>query len=80
MLWRMNTLQKIFFMVAAGSTVIFIIAVNISSTKGFLLGEKWQYMFTIGKGDRVNWLAIISLFNIIISNLGYYLFADKNNE
>ena len=52
--WRMNTLQKIFIMVAVGSIVILIIAVNISSTKGFLLGEKWQYMFTIGKGDRVN--------------------------
>ena len=78
--WRMNTPQKIFFMVAVGSVVIFTIAVNISSTKGFLLGEKWKYMFTLGKSDRVNWLSIISLFNIIISNLGYYLFADNKNE
>ena len=79
MFWCMNILQKIFFMVATGSLVIFIIAINISSVGQFTLGEKWQYMFTLGdKGDRVNWLAIISLFNIIISNLGYYLFPDRN--
>ena len=78
MLLQMNILQKIFFMVAVGSVALFVIAANISAMRQFILGDKWQYMFIFrGKSDKVNWLAIISLFNIIISNLGYYIFAGK---
>ena len=75
----MNTLQKIFVMVGVGSFFMLIIGGQIStySVEG---GNSIKYLFIQGYTPetlRTNWLAVISVFNIVVSSVGFFLFKDK---
>jgi len=72
----MNTLQKIFVMVGVGSLVTSFLGIIVSeaySLESYTLVVFWN----TGGVDKVNWVFIISVFNIVVSSVGFFLFKDK---
>tara|TARA_X000000368_G_C22895206_1_gene651539 strand:- start:465 stop:692 length:228 start_codon:yes stop_codon:yes gene_type:complete len=73
----MNDKQKIMVMIGLGSIVLFIVSITLLdwSLSGPLLTEVrglkngHQYFY-----DKTNWLGMISLFNMIVSSIGFILF------
>ena len=78
---NMNNLQKIFIMVGLGSLVLLIVSITLLewtlsqplsimskgvSRSGEIFGEM-----------KTNWLGIISIFNVVVSLVGFKLYKDK---
>ena len=77
----MNTIQKIFLMVICGSIVLFIVTIIGLGFDGYHYSSgasNIKYYFQKGvAGKDINWVGIISLFNIAVSVPGFFLFKDK---
>ena len=82
---KTNSIQKICAGLGGGSIALFYISILNSSAGGFkipLFDIDWFDMFTIGvwEGNAIlepNWLALISIFNIVATFFAYQFFADK---
>ena len=82
---KTNNIQKICAFLGGGSLALFVIAVWNSTAGGFkipFIDADWADMFTIGmwEGNAIlepNWLALISIFNIVATFFAYQFFADK---
>ncbi len=77
----MNTLQKIFVMVAVGSLVILLI--TLFATNEFTLKQPFISVTMLDadailSGKRhTNWFGMIAVFNIVVSSVGFFLFKGK---
>ena len=75
---RLNNKQKIFTLVGVGSLFLFIVSISFLQWD---IGQPfffWESAF----GDNspkahINYIGLISLFNIIVSLTGFFLFKDK---
>ena len=82
---KTNSIQRICAGLGGGSIVLFFISILNSSAGGLkipFIDIDWLDMFTIRVWERnailePNWLALISIFNIVATFFVYQFFADK---
>ena len=70
----MNNIQKIFVLVGVGGLFVFIVTItllNWSITEPIVIPPTYSSI------KRINWYGVVSLFNILISVVGFFLFKDK---
>ena len=65
----MNNIQKILIMVGCGSVVMFLVSITF-------LHWSWENPFHVFAYNRINYLGLISLFNVVVCSVGFILFKD----
>ena len=72
---NMNTIQKICVMVFVGSIALAYIGYR------YLGDNYYSNPFAYNTDSfKPNWLLIISIFNIVVSSVAFFLFKDKKEE
>ena len=70
----MNNIQKILMMVGCGSLILLLVSMTF-------LYWSWEYPFVSNprapNGNIINYLGIISLFNVVVCSVGFMLYKDK---
>ena len=76
----MNDKQKIFVMVGVGSSILFILSITLLQFSLIEPFKFWDTGYKNGEGFahwKTNWLGIASIFNVVVSATGFFLFKDK---